>query len=382
MPRSATTASATTAAATSHEGSLVDPGGAPRLGRLPATPPLMDLDRAAVRSHGLPLPPHLARLRLKQWQHFALVLPDCFVGLALVDAAYLRKSWCHVVDRQTGRQFEHERTAPAPLLDLRLARQLYDGRCHVRARGYCAFVHNHLAAGEHRLQVHIDGAAGRPEVHADLRCLHDRATIQPLDVVLPVGPDPDDNRGMYTHKVALPLEGSVHVGGRRHDASAADSLAILDIHQAHYPRHTWWNWATGAGRDASGRSVAFNLTRNVNPDDRAHNENALWVDGRLHPLGPASFSFDRARVLEPWGLRSGGGGGGGSEATAGNAASAVDLVFTPGGERSEDLRLGLLRSVFHQPYGTFSGTLRPAGEPAALRVEGLFGVCEDHDALW
>jgi len=348
---------------------LLDHDGAIRPGLLGGTPRLMDLDRARITSWGLPLPPPLARLRLKQWQHFALVLPDIFVGLALVDVGFLRKSWCFVVDRATGASFEHERIGPpglsglSGLLDLRVGQQLFDDHCHARARGYSISVRNHLAAGEHAIQLHVVGAPGRPGVQGELRCLHDRAAIQALDVILPVG---QPGRGIYTHKVALPLEGHLEVGGRRHDATPDDSFALLDVHQAYYPRHTWWNWATCAGRAANGRAVALNLTHNINPDERAVNENALWIDGALSNLGPARFDFDRTNVLAPWRLTT--------------ACGAVDLTFTPQGERSEDLRLGLVRSVFHQPFGTFTGTLRQGGQ--ALEISDVFGVCEDHDALW
>jgi hypothetical protein len=351
---------------TTDPAGLLDLGGSPRLGLLPGTPRRMDLDRARISSYGVPLPGRLARLRLKQWQHFALVLPDYFVGLALVDVGYLYKTWCFVLDRRTNVSYQHERIAPPglpALLDLSLASGLFDDRCHVRARGYSVFVRNHLAAGEHALQLHIDDAAGKPGVHGDLRCLHDRGAIQALDVTLPSGLP---GRGVYTHKVALPLSGELEVGGRRVVATPEESFALLDVHQAHYPRHTWWNWATCVGRADDGRAIALNLTRNINPDDRAINENALWVDGALSNLGPAHFDYKPDDVLAPWRLRT--------------ACGAVDLVFAPQGERSEDLRLGLVRSVFHQPYGTFTGTLRRGND--TLQVSEQFGVCEDHDAVW
>ncbi|MFH2010137.1 MAG: DUF2804 domain-containing protein [bacterium] len=320
----------------------------------------LNLVDTCLRWRGVRLPRRAVAFRLKQWQHFALILPDLFVGVAVVDTGFLRTSWCHVVDRITAEQFEHKRLSPA--LDLHIARELWDDRTHLHARGYRVDVHNHLYGGVHRVALRIDAAKGKPAVQAAVRCLHDLEAIRPLVVVLPVGP----NRGMYSHKVALPLEGRLRVGDRVYLADPASAIAILDIHKAHYPRHTWWNWATGAGWTAGGRSVAFNLTRNVNEDDARYNENGLWVDGVLHHLGPAHFDFDKTNVMAPWRLRSGDGG--------------VDLTFHPSGERAERVNAGVIRSVFHQPYGTFQGTLLHGGE--RIEVENLFGVCEDHDAHW
>ena len=320
----------------------------------------LNLEDAKVTWRGLDLPRPVVSFRLKRWQHFGLVLPEVFVGVAAVNVGILRTSWCHVVDRVAQSQFEHKRLGP--LLDVRIAEALWDDYTHVHSKGYRLDVHNFLTAGEHKLDLHVAPARDKPEVRVSLRCLHDLEQIRPLVVVLPVGP----NMGMYSHKVALPLEGTVQIGDRIHAAEPETSFAILDIHKAYYPRHTWWRWATFAGRDAEGRAVALNLTQNVNVDDTLLNENGLWVDGRLEHLGPARFEFDAQDVLSPWRLTTDDG--------------AVDLAFHPEGERSENIQAGVIRSVFHQPYGTFTGTVRHGGH--ALHVDQMVGVCEDHDALW
>ncbi|HPB98960.1 MAG TPA: DUF2804 family protein, partial [Polyangiaceae bacterium] len=80
----------------------------------------------------------------------------------------------------------------------------------------------------------------------------------------------------------------------------------------------------------------------------------------------ARFTHDPFRSLEPWKI--------------GTADGAVDLSFRPLGERRENLRLGLIRSVFHQPFGVFSGTIHAHGQ--MVRIDDAWGICEDHDALW
>lgn len=339
---------------------LVSPQGQVGIGVYEGPLRRVHLEEARVLFGGLPLPRHLLRFRLKRWQHYGLVLPDLFVGLALVDAGFMRTGWCSVVDRATGEAFEHRRQGP--LLDVRIPDVLWDDRAHLRAAGFVVEVHNHQDRGEHRLTLRIESRQGLPGVEADLRCLHDLRGVQPLVVVLPVGP----KHAMYSHKVALPLEGSLTVGGRQVPADPDEAFAILDIHEAYYPHHTWWRWATFAGRHPDGRSIAMNLTENPNRQDDRWNENAIWVDGWLHRLGQARFHFDRQDVLAPWRLAS--------------ADGAVDLTFTPLGERKEHLDLGLVKSAFHQPYGTFSGRLRVSGE--SIDIKDFFGVCEDHDARW
>lgn len=340
--------------------SLVQDDGTVRYGVFDKPFRRLGLEGARLEVRGRPAPPSWVRFRLKRWQHFALVLPDLFVGFAMVDAGFLKTSWCSVADRKRGNHFEHGRQAP--VADVQLSEALWNERSHFRGRGYGIGVHNHLEEGEHRVRIRIDRRRGRPAVQADLVCLHDLERNQPLVVSMPVGP----NRAAYSHKVALPLEGRVRVGEREHVADPENSFALLDVHKAHYPRHTWWRWATFAGRDDQGRLLAMNLTANVNREDHAVNENVFWIDGTMQRLSPARFNLDRRDPMAPWRLST--------------AEGEVDLVFTPEGRRRENVRLLFARSVFQQPWGRFRGRIRTGDD--TYEIPDLFGICEDHDALW
>ena len=340
---------------------LVDPAGQLTYGVWNAPLPDVDLDAARPRAGGLALPAAAGRLRLKQWQHVCVCLPDLLLTFAIVDTGYLRLSWCHVAPLDGGGEaFEHRRMGPH--LRAQIARALWQDRCALRARGYRLEIANLLSTGGHRVGLEVEPAGPQPAVSADLWIPHDLAAVPPLVVCLPLG----GNRGMYSHKVPLPVTGRLVVDGVEREIGGDDAFAILDIHKAHYPRHTWWNWATLAGRDREGRAVGVNLTRNVCRDEERLNENALWLDGRLIRLAPARFAFQRHRPLEPWHLST--------------TDGAVDLEFVPQGERCERVRLGVVRSVFHQPFGRFRGRIQAGGE--RVEIDGPAGVCEDHDAVW
>ena len=61
---------------------------------------------------------------------------------------------------------------------------------------------------------------------------------------------------------------------------------------------------------------------------------------------------------------------------------ALDLTFTPEGEKVEDVViLGLLGVYFRQPFGNFRGSIRtPDGSQYTL--EECYGVTEDQQARW
>lgn len=326
---------------------LVDASGHPHFGMWNA--PLRDVNLADARVQTLPGLP--GWLRLKQWQHVLVVHPEVVLSFAAVDAAYIQTAWVQVVDRATGAVFEHAHRAPG--VKVRVARSLWDDHTSARARGFEVALHNHLDAGVH--QVRIEAGKGARHVKGAFTLLHDLDAIQPLVVSLPVG----RGRAMYSHKVPLPVQGQVTIGGRTFPFTPANTTAVLDIHKAHYPRRTWWKWSTFAGHDAQGRSIAVNLTRNVVTDDGLH-ENAVWVDGTPHLLGPAQFELDRT----PWSM----------------GAEHTDLWFTTQGERREDMNYGLVMSRFSQRFGVYNGHVQtPDGR---IDIPGWFGLAEDHHARW
>jgi hypothetical protein len=145
----------------------------------------------------------------------------------------------------------------------------------------------------------------------------------------------------------IQASGTVTIEGRRHELQAA---AIIDDTAGYYTRHTRWYWSAGVGTAIDGRPVAWNLVDGVN-DPPQHSERTVWVDGRPSETPPCQFAPDLGRV------------------------DALHFQAEATRERKENL--GLIRSVYRQPFGTFSGELPGAGQLA----EG-YGVMEFHDVRW
>ncbi len=145
----------------------------------------------------------------------------------------------------------------------------------------------------------------------------------------------------------IPALARLVLGGRRLELVG---LAVVDDTAAYYERHTRWEWSAGAGRTPDGRALAWNLVAGVN-DPRAASERTVWVDGIPQEAPPCTFAADLSAVGE--------------------------LRFQPEAELARRTNLGLVRSDYRQPIGSFSGHL-PGGHELA---EG-YGVMERHDAWW
>jgi Protein of unknown function (DUF2804) len=147
---------------------------------------------------------------------------------------------------------------------------------------------------------------------------------------------------VWTRKTPLDVRGEVRLGGRR---LALDAAGLLDESGGRHPRHTAWLWAAGAGRTPGGARVIWTLVTGMNDD-----ENAVWIDGAVHRLGPVAFD----------GLRRVGA-----------------LRFSAEATRARRENLLIVASDYEQPFGTFAGELPVAGELA----DG-WGVMERHSARW
>jgi Protein of unknown function (DUF2804) len=129
-----------------------------------------------------------------------------------------------------------------------------------------------------------------------------------------------------------------------------DSFAVIDDTAAYYERHTSWRWSAGVGSARDGRALAWNLVSGIN-DPPAGSERSVWIDGRPVEAPPARFAADLSAVDE--------------------------LRFTAEAVREHRANLLLVRSVYRQPFGTFSGEL-----PGGIELAEGYGVMEEHDAWW
>jgi len=292
---------------------------------------------------------HVPRFRLKEWCYQSVATPEVFVAFAVAQLGYVAQAFAYVVDRRTGARASAEHLSPLGRA-LRVAPCATSGSSHWQSRGVsivCGFDAGFTA----QLALSLSGA------RAELAW-----SMQPEDALALVFPLASD-RLAYTHKAAgMRVSGRLRWGEANFDLRGG--LGTLDYTRSHADRHTRWNWASFTGHTASGRRLGINLSAHVYDDNTGNStENARWLDGRVQVLGGVRFEVPTP-TTGTWRIVSRDGSG------------EVDLTVRPAGERRSALDLKLVRSAFAQPYGEASGML--CGE----RVEGLYGVVEDHDALW
>lgn len=295
------------------------------------------------------------RMRLKEWSYAAVVTERVFLAFGLVQLGYVANAFAYLVDRtRPDRVLEFETMSPLGRA-LRFAPSSTHGETCWSGRDAQVRIRH---GGSWRVELDVPLRAAASEAPTRVRGSFRIVPGESLALLHDLG----DARPAYTQKCAgLAVHGSVRVADEAVDLGAG--TGFIDWTRSFADRETRWKWASFAGH-SQGRRIGLNLSAEVYDDARGHSrENAFWLDDEVRPLSGVVFDVGRQPGVDDWFIRSADG-------------DEVDLRFVPRGARAQHLDLKLLRSHFVQPYGEFEG--RVCGQ----RVQRVFGVVEDHHAVW
>jgi hypothetical protein len=185
-------------------------------------------------------------------------------------------------------------------------------------------------------------ADGRVELDIEL------AETDGIETICPSG----ESYAWTRKQGGIRARGAVAIDGR---LRPVDAHAVIDDSAGYHQRSVQWRWSAGAGDARDGRSLAWNLVSGINDPPR-DSERTIWIDGEASEVGPTSFADDLSGV---------------------DFAEGGELRFTAEAERVRRENMGLVRSSYRQPFGTFTGRL-----PGGIVLARGFGVMEEHDVRW
>jgi hypothetical protein len=287
------------------------------------------------------------RLHHKRWQYIGIGSEQVFIGVAIVDLGWGVTSFAYVFDRLRKRVLADWAQDGLPWVSGSVSDEPVQGaKALFRGPGAQVSV-QHVAGDVIALRVKTPHC----RVHADLSL----ANAAPF--LLAVGPI-DGGMAHATQKSsALSVSGWAEVGQQRW--SLSDAVGCLDASNGLLAHDTSWRWAC-----AHSPQVGFNLQQGYFGEQ----ENALWLDGELIPLGAAQFEFDARNPLTTWRVHT--------------VDGLLDLHFSPEGGRHDDRDLLLVASHYVQPVGTFRGIVKRTLGSDPVPVKDLLGVTEDHRSRW
>ena len=280
----------------------------------------------------------------KRWQYIALATEQLFCGIAIVDLGWTNTAFAYAFDHRLGKEIASFSQNGFPGLSCKVG-DAVGAPCHFR------FLGNNIHMQRHGQLLHLDLACGEFRINARF----DIEDCAPF--LLAVGPIEGGAVHATQKSSGCRLQGEVWAVGKRYDLQ--DGVASFDYSNGLLARDTAWRWAS-----AHNLEIGFNLQQGYFGEQ----ENVLWQDGQLYPLGKAQFDFDLVNPLMPWHITTDDG--------------LLDLHFQPQGARQENKNLLIASSHYVQPIGTFSGWVKPHANAPARRIDDLIGVTENHRSRW
>ncbi|OPZ63013.1 MAG: hypothetical protein BWY84_01059 [Candidatus Aerophobetes bacterium ADurb.Bin490] len=174
----------------------------------------------------------------------------------------------------------------------------------------------------------------------------------------------DGNNGFnYTMKeCGMKAKGVINIGGKEYALKKPVPAGSMDFSFGVLKRHTFWDWASGCGKDTKGNIISFNFSRGINKN--GHSENAFWINGKRFDAGITEFNYDDKDMMKEWKVKN----------------KNVNITFMPEGIRAANISNPLIASVYSQPFGTFRGYIKDKKKKYIIKE--AYGVTEKHEAKW
>jgi hypothetical protein len=170
----------------------------------------------------------------------------------------------------------------------------------------------------------------------------------------------------YNRKInCMPASGGFTIGKTRYTYAPERDFGALDWGRGRWTYKNRWYWGSASGY-AHGHALGWNIGYGFS-DRSPASENTLFVDGVAHKLAEVTFHMDESDYTRPWRFTSSDG--------------RFEMQFAPLLDRNADINLGLIRSVQHQVFGMFSGTIA-LDDGTKIAVDQFLGFAEDVLNWW
>lgn len=300
-------------------------------------------------------------LRIKEWDYYCVLSGSFGLALTVADNGYMGLLSATWLDFTTPKDTTESILIPFPMGRMALPESANSGDIiQTHSKMKMAFAQ---ADGRRHLSMECPGFGGGKGLQVDVT-LH-----QPeMDRMVIATPFPKAPRAFYYNQKinCLPAEGTAVFNGKSFAFDPATASGVLDWGRGVWTYDNTWYWGSASGHH-EGKPFGFNIGYGFG-DTSAASENMVFYEGKAHKLDAVTFhippeGYDAA----PWQFTSNDG--------------RFEMRFTPIVDRAANMNLGLLRSVQHQVFGRFSGSV-VLDDGSRLVIRDLPGFAEEVQNRW
>lgn len=317
-----------------------------------ATSPLWQYDRGKINA---------GWHRIKEWDYYSVLDPEKGYGitLTLADLGYIGIATICWLDFQNRTSQQVEALTFLPRGRTRLPATSESGTtCFKNARLNLNFdVSNNVR----RLSfgtTHFTDEMGNKGLKGEILLSQD-----PDMESMAIATSWEDNRKAfyYNHKInCMPAAGHVTIGNTRYEFTPDTSFGAIDWGRGNWTYKNRWYWGSASGM-LDGESFGWNLGYGFS-DRSAASENMIFYKGKAHKLDEVVFHMNTEDYMQPWKITS--------------SDHRFEMDFIPVLDRQSRFDFKLLKSVQHQVFGHFTGSVT-LDDGSVLKINKFFGFAED-----
>jgi hypothetical protein len=285
--------------------------------------------------------------RVKEWDYYCVLASGYGIALTISDVGYLADISVSWLDFETHTEVTETIMKPLSRGSLNLPRSVDEGDVAYHDKhGEVRFTRN---PASRVLSIDFPGFDHGRGIRGSLRLDQDPGQER-MVIMTPFANAP--KAFYYNQKLnCMPATGTITVGGVEYAFSSETDSGVLDWGRGVWPYRTMWYWGSGSGH-VGGHSFGFNVGYGFG-DTSAATENVLFWDGHIHKLEHVEFQIPPDSFLKPWKFVS--------------SDHRFDIDFEPTLDRHARTDIGILKTVQHQVFGTFTGiALLDDGTPVRL----------------
>ncbi len=177
----------------------------------------------------------------------------------------------------------------------------------------------------------------------------------------------DNRKAIYLNEKVncMQVEGSIRRGLDKESLLLGETWGVLDWGRGRWTYQNRWFWSSASGL-LDNIPFGFNLGYGFS-DRSPASENALFYDGVIHKLEEITFHIPEDDYILPWKVTS--------------SDNRLNLAFEPAVDRSSTTNFLLIKSIQHQVFGYFSGTVI-LDDKTELELTRFPGFVEDVFNRW
>ncbi|MDZ4728022.1 MAG: DUF2804 domain-containing protein [Leptospira sp.] len=304
--------------------------------------------------------------RIKEWDYYSVISPNQKFGITFTtsDLGYIGLFAICFLDFERKEFIQSETMTFLPLGSTNFPRTSANGKINFGDNKIKVEIT--VANGERRIRFsspsmkHFDGKTG---MNGEIILIEPKG-LESMNIATSWA---EERKAFYynTKINCMPAKGAFQFGDTNYKFDPNTDFGALDWGRGVWTYKNRWYWSSASGL-LGDKSFGFNLGYGFS-DRTPASENVIIYDNKIHKLDLVEFKINTNDYLAPWKFTSN--------------DNRLNLEFKPILDRNSALDLFFIKSIQHQVFGTFSGTV-VLDNGKTLELKEFLGFAEDVLNWW